>query len=277
MKPIPTGLATAVALAALTGAPAGAGVQGPAAAPQVDMEAVLVAAQVDPQRADQAPTPGSAQSVRVVERALQSAGLLDADLVDGHYGTTTVSAYAEHQRSLGLEGAAATGLPGEESLRSLGADRFEVTDVVAPGARTSHGGETVNARTDAMLTEAEQRLGLAFELDQGSYNPGGDPTSAGTHDGGGVVDLAVRDLSDPDEAVEVLRTVGFAAWYRTPAQGDWPAHIHAVAISDPDLAGPAQHQVGDYYLGRNGLADEGPDDGPQVTPIRAWEEYQRTN
>src|SRR5664279_1303078 len=30
-------------------------------------------------------------------------------------------------------------------------------------------------------------------------------------------------------------------------------HIHAVAISDPDLAPEAQAQVGDYCLGRNRL------------------------
>jgi hypothetical protein len=32
----------------------------------------------------------------------------------------------------------------------------------------------------------------------------------------------------------VLRSVGFAAWARSPSDGDWPWHIHAVAINDPD-------------------------------------------
>jgi hypothetical protein len=75
-------------------------------------------------------------------------------------------------------------------------------------------------------------------------------------------------------AARALRQVGFAAWVRSPAQGNWPWHIHAVAISDTDLASQAQHQVGDYYLGQNGLAGRGPDDGPKVT-IRTWEEYLR--
>lgn len=76
--------------------------------------------------------------------------------------------------------------------------------------------------------------------------------------------------------VRQLREVGFAAWYRTPIPNVWGPHIHAVAISDPDLSGAAQAQIGDYYEGRNGLADDGPDDGPAVTR-RTWENYQRTH
>ena len=73
-----------------------------------------------------------------------------------------------------------------------------------------------------------------------------------------------------------LRQVGFAAWIRNPSQADWPWHIHAAAINDTDLSSQAQHQIGDYYLGMNGLANRGPDDGPKV-PIHTWEEYQRTH
>ena len=72
----------------------------------------------------------------------------------------------------------------------------------------------------------------------------------------------------------VLRSVGFAAWVRSPSQGDWPWHIHAVAISDTDLARQAQHQVGDYYLGLNGLKNNAPDTGP-AGPKVTWEEYLR--
>ena len=127
-----------------------------------------------------------------------------------------------------------------------------------------------------MLAEAERRLGRDLVLEQGSYNPGGDPTSAGTHDGGGVIDISVAGMSARTRtaAARALREVGFAAWVRSPAQGDWPWHIHAAAISDTDLSTPAQHQTGDYHLGLNGLANRGPDDGPHV-PIRTWEQYQR--
>jgi len=47
-----------------------------------------------------------------------------------------------------------------------------------------------------------------------------------------------------------------------------------MAISDPDLSPGAQNQTGDYYLGMNGLAGRGSDDGPQVAKV-TWEEYQR--
>jgi peptidoglycan hydrolase-like protein with peptidoglycan-binding domain len=243
----------------------------------VDMEDALRAAQIDPQRDDQQPTPGAEADVQAIERALRAEGLLGQQYVDGHYGTKTVDAYTDYQRSLGFEGVAANGLPGAESLRELGSGRFQITRIVHPGERTTHSGEAVNERTEAMLAEAEQRFGEKFALDQGSYNPGGDPTSAGTHDGGGAVDINVDEMDETTstEAVEVLREVGFAAWYRTPSQGDWPAHIHAIAISDPDLSDAARQQAGDYYLGKNGLANEGPDDGPEVKPIRTWEQCQR--
>lgn len=277
MKSLPSGLAVAATLTVLAGVPASA--SGPEAGERVDMEAVLVAAQLDPQRPDQARTPGSADAVLAVERALQAKGLLEQDLVDGHYGTATVSAYSAHQRSLGYEGVAASGLPGERSLRELGRGRFDVTRVVRSGGHTQHSGKEVNARTEAMLARAEDRLGRELVLTQGSYNPGGDPTSAGTHDGGGVVDISVDGMNAATrtEVVRVLRKVGFAAWHRTPSQGNWPHHIHAASISDPDLSSPAQHQTGDYYLGKNGLANEAPDDGPAVEPIRTWEEYQRAH
>ena len=112
-------------------------------------------------------------------------------------------------------------------------------------------------------------------LEQGSYNPGGDPSSAGTH-GGGVVDISVTGMAAADRTAvaRALRLVGFAAWVRDPSQGDWPWHIHAAAISDTDLSSAAQHQTGDYYLGLNGLANHGADDGPPVA-IHTWEQYQR--
>ncbi|NUR83097.1 MAG: peptidoglycan-binding protein, partial [Nonomuraea sp.] len=144
------------------------------------------------------------------------------------------------------------------------------------GARVPAVGFVVNTRTRGMLTEAERLLRRDLKLDQGSYNPGGDPTSAGTHDGGGVVDVSVQGMTAATRVAvtKVLRRVGFAAWVRSPRQGDWPWHIHAVAISDTSLSGQAQAQVGDYYLGLNGLANKGQDDGPAV-PIRTWEEYRR--
>ncbi|WP_244166169.1 peptidoglycan-binding domain-containing protein [Micromonospora saelicesensis] len=240
------------------------------------MEATVLAAQIDPRRADNTLTPGAKNSVLAVEQALQAQGLLNAQWVDGYFGTVTVSAYAAYQRSLGYTGLAANGLPGTTSLTKLGLNRYTVGNTIGPGAKVSRDGYVVNARTQAMLAEAQRLLGYTLVLDQGSYNPGGDPTSAGTHDGGGVVDIAVTGMTAAKRTAvtRALRQVGFAAWVRNPNQGDWPWHIHATAINDTDLSSQAQHQVGDYYLGMNGLANQGPDDGPRI-PIKTWEQYQR--
>ncbi|WP_307796930.1 peptidoglycan-binding domain-containing protein [Actinomadura barringtoniae] len=249
----------------------------PMALPSVDMEATIKAAQIDPRRPDNTLTPGAKASVLLVEQALRDRQLLDAKWVDGYFGTTTIAAFAKYQESLGYSGLDATGLPGKTSLTKLGTGRYTVTRILEPGARVSSDGFTINTRTQKMLAEAERLLGRDLVLSQGSYNPGGDPTSAGTHDGGGVVDISVDGMSAATRTTvaRALRQVGFAAWVRNPDQGDWPWHIHAAAISDTDLSSQAQHQTGDYYLGLNGLADHGPDDGPKVT-IRTWEEYQRS-
>lgn len=257
--------------------PARAATAGAAATlPAVNMEATVKAAQIDPRRADDTLTTGAKGSVLAVEQALQARHLLDASWVDGYFGTKTVDAYAAYQRSLGYTGLDANGLPGRTSLTALGQGRFTVTHPIGPGARVDWDGRTVNERTRSMLRAAEGILGRSIVLDQGSYNPGGDPSSAGTHDGGGVVDVSVAGMSTATRTavVRALRQVGFAAWLRSPAQGDWPWHIHAAAISDTDLSSQAQHQVGDYYLGLNGLANRQPDDGPRIA-IHTWEEYQR--
>ena len=138
-------------------------------------------------------------------------------------------------------------------------------------------GVTLDSRTKAMLVAAEGLLGTQVGLTQGSYNAGGVDASAGTHDGGGAMDVSVSGMTAATRTnvAKILRKVGFAAWVRTPDQGDWGYHIHAIALGDPDLSSGAQHQAGDYYLGFNGLANHGADDGPVVTPKQTWEEYQR--
>lgn len=270
-----TALLTALPAVSETSAAEAAGVK---ALPSVNMEALVKAAQIDPRRPDDTLTPGAKASVLLVERALRDRKLLDKKWVDGYFGTTTAAAYAKYQKSLGYTGLDANGMPGKSSLGKLGTGRFKVAHVITPGAKVSVGGGfVVNTRTRSMLAEAGRLLGRPLVLDQGSYNPGGDPTSAGTHDGGGVVDVSVKGMNAATRVAtaRALRRVGFAAWVRSPRQGDWPWHIHAAAISDTDLSGQAQHQTGDYYLGQNGLADRGPDDGPKVA-IRTWEEYQRS-
>ncbi|MER6799621.1 peptidoglycan-binding domain-containing protein, partial [Amycolatopsis mediterranei] len=235
----------------------------------------LKAAQIDPRRADDTQTPGAHDSVLLVEQALQAKGLLASQYVDGYFGTTTITAYSQYQKSLGYTGLDASGLPGKTSLEKLGEGRYTVTNAVSAGSQVTYHGQTLNTRTKAMLVAAEGKAGFQVSLTQGSYNPGGVDASAGTHDGGGAMDISVSGMSSTtrNTLLKALRNVGFAAWYRTPAEG-FEYHIHAMAISDPDLSSGAQHQTGDYYLGMNGLAGRGADDGPQVAKV-TWEEYQR--
>ncbi|MEV5573567.1 peptidoglycan-binding protein [Spirillospora sp. NPDC052269] len=247
------------------------------ALPGVNMEALVKAAQIDPRRPDNKLTPGAKASVLLVEKALADKKFLDKKWVDGYFGTTTIAAYIKFQKSLGYKGLSANGLPGKTSLAKLGAGRFTVNHVIVPGPKVKFGPKyVVDTRTQKMLLRAEKLLHRKLVLDQGSYNPGGDHTSAGTHDGGGVVDINVKGMSAATrtKVAKAMRQVGFAAWVRNPNQGEWPWHIHATAINDTDLSVQAQHQIGDYYLGQNGLANRGKDDGPKVT-IRTWEEYLR--
>lgn len=136
----------------------------------------------------------------------------------------------------------------------------------------------INRRTQAMLRAVEADLsrqeGRAVRLTivQGSYRPPS-AVSSFTHVGGGVVDLRTRDLMDKGltvpQVLKSLRWHGFAAWYRTQAQGFDP-HIHAVALADRQLHPEAKAQARAYRNGRNGLANNREDDGPRVLPIRTW-------
>lgn len=135
--------------------------------------------------------------------------------------------------------------------------------------RTTYGGRRVNQRTKDMLTDAHRRLKWSgFVLTQGSYNKGVG-ASAGTHDGGGVVDISVSGWTAEQRrrAVYSLRQSGFFAWLRTPAQG-FSYHIHAVAIGDREMSSAAKSQVVQGFQDRNGLAGRGPD--PDPDPYPAW-------
>ncbi|WP_053203804.1 hypothetical protein [Jiangella muralis] len=134
-------------------------------------------------------------------------------------------------------------------------------------------GARTDARTRTMLDAAERIADLQTIVVQGSYSDG--TASAGTHAGGGALDLRTWHLTTLQRGrlLLALRTVGFAAWYRTKAQGFDP-HIHAIAIGCSDLSPSARAQVADYYDRKNGLANDGPDDGPWMRPIKTWEQYQ---
>jgi hypothetical protein len=134
------------------------------------------------------------------------------------------------------------------------------------------GRTNVDALTIACIEHAESIAGHQFSVTQGSYQDGaGDANSAGTHDLGGVVDLS---WCGHRECIRALRQAGMAAWHRTPAQGPWVDHVHAVVLGHPLLAVSAHRQVIAYINGRNGLKNDGADDGPRLDliprPVWPW-------
>jgi hypothetical protein len=133
-------------------------------------------------------------------------------------------------------------------------------------SRTTYKGKTFNQRTVAMLKVVDENLkamGLApASYNQGSYNPGGVGASAGTHDGGGAVDIDI--LSYPhsrwNDVLKAVRMAGFAAWIRFPSEGPWNYHLHAMAIGDKEISKPVgSGQIVDYFNGKNGLKGHAPD------------------
>ncbi len=132
----------------------------------------------------------------------------------------------------------------------------------------------LNARTVAMLdqtTNVYHLRGGLLDFDfrdalvQGSYNEGRVAASFGTHDGGGAVDLSVREpvsrrvmTEEIDNMLRALRIAGYAAWLRDTDElyPDSPIHIHAIAIGDDELSAAARAQIDGpfgYLRGFNGL------------------------
>lgn len=135
-------------------------------------------------------------------------------------------------------------------------------------AITSWGGVTVNQRTADMLNAA-MALGFSGSASQGSFSTGV-AASAGTHDGGGVVDLTPATAGN----IGALRAVGFAAWGRGPEWGSpsFASHIHAVALGDPTVSPGAAAQQASFLAGGNGLADGGPDNFSGGIPAIAYKD-----
>lgn len=139
--------------------------------------------------------------------------------------------------------------------------------------RVTYRGKKMNTRTRDMLLAAENILGYQLNVIQGSYNSGVG-ASAGTHDGGGALDVWGKGGSHVSTEVAALRKVGFAAWGRTPSQGNWGYHIHAIAIGDAELSRGARNQVTSYKNGRNGLASNGKDTFTRAYVNNTWEKYK---
>ncbi len=200
-------------------------------------------------------------------------------VIDGDYGPQTTAAYTRWQEKVGPNAKPWDGLPGKVSLPPLATKYGFTVNYTSPPAppagsepaqnytRTTWSGRTINQRTKDMLNAAEATSGVSINLSQGSYNAGGVSASAGTHDGGGVIDISNTDA----KLLKALRQAGFAAWIRSPAEG-FAYHIHACAIGDKEMSSSAKNQITSYFNGRNGLANNGRDTAPSSVgrPYPAW-------
>lgn len=135
--------------------------------------------------------------------------------------------------------------------------------------RVEVNGSTINRRTLAMLSHAQELYGgeleiTGYAITQGSYSDAV-AASFGTHAGGGAVDLSVLRRGtytvlwdDIDPVLRALRAAGFAAWLREYGElhPDSPIHIHAIAIGDRELSAAAEEQLtgeAGYFRGYSGL------------------------
>ncbi len=195
----------------------------------------------------------------------------------GSPATGTRKSSSRHGRAAGSRAKATARVTVKPKSRRRIAAEAPPLGVEGPFEMTTFGDgtpKTVDWKTRAALEEAEHRLGYPLTVVQGSYNAGGVSQSAGTHDGGGVVDLLAWDWQ---RKVRVLRAIGFAAWYRPTVPGLWNAHIHAVMVDHGRLAASAARQVASYRDGRDGLKSNRVDTfwRPSPVPVFKYPPRQR--
>lgn len=144
-------------------------------------------------------------------------------------------------------------------------------------------GHRFDQRTKSALEWAEKHyLAVApkkrkpFRFGQGSYSDG--TLSAGTHSGGGSVDIMFAGLPEKQQRgiVKWLRRAGFAAWARTGAGWENNEHAHAVLIGHRNLSPSAAQQVVAYKNKRDGLAGNNIDNAWRPKYHRRWNHRLRS-
>lgn len=192
-----------------------------------------------------------------------------ATIVDSLYQGTTVNCLEKRDGfcRIGTDRWVSANYINCETSRSAG---FETTPPTSDYTRKSFRGVTLNQRTIEMIIRAEvyaDQMGMSgfqFSFSQGSYSSNV-AASAGTHDGGGAVDIRTSVVNNEkkkvDTMVVALRKAGFAAWSRGRVADSFEnsKHIHAIAIGDTQASTGAKNQVASFKRGRNGLKDDGVD------------------
>ena len=153
-----------------------------------------------------------------------------------------------------------------------------------PYARRTWRGHTFDNRTISALVWVERHYRDVapkkrgpLRIGQGSYNRGGVPGSAGTHDLGGAVDIMFAGLNPKQRRAIVhwMRKAGFAAWAREGAAwGTNNDHAHGILRGHRTASPAAKDQVTSYDNGRDGLAGNRPDHTWRPRRDRRWSHKQ---
>ena len=130
-----------------------------------------------------------------------------------------------------------------------------------PYARRVWRGHVLDNRTISALEWAEKRYlrrgtgRKPIRIGQGSYNTSVD-ASAGTHSGGGAVDVMFVGVPDRHRRAwnRWTRKAGFAGWPRLyPQWAKDNEHWHGLMLGHRNLSSSAQSQIVSWKNGRDGL------------------------
>lgn len=129
-------------------------------------------------------------------------------------------------------------------------------------AKVKFRGAIFDRRMACALRVLEEKLGYELTVLQGCYSD--DVTaSAGTHSGGGAVDLTAYDWR---RKVKLGREVGIALYRRPTIPGLWNEHVHGTLLGDPECSDAAKAQNQEYKAGGDGLVGDAPDPHPALRP-----------
>ncbi len=152
----------------------------------------------------------------------------------------------------------------------------------APYKRVQWRGVTLDERTKSALIWAEKHyIAVApkkrgpWRIGQGSYSDGS--LSAGTHSGGGAVDIMFAGLTRKQRRATVkwLRRAGFAAWSRVgPGWSPGNEHAHGILRGHRNAHPAAKSQVVAYDNRRDGLVSNLPDREWRPKRKRRWSNKQ---
>lgn len=204
----------------------------------------------------------SGAKVKTLQTQLQRLGFYKAP-VDGSFGPVTKAAVQAYERKNGwkpdgVAGARVQAALAKEVKALPKADWKTVAPPPSDYRIVNFRGVKVNVRTRVMIERAEsymKQMGINTKLSfsQGSYSTSVS-ASAGTHDGGGALDIRTTGFSSAtaDNVVKALRMAGFAGW-RRGVNDSFSPHIHAIAMGDTRATQVAKNQVSEYLRGGDGL------------------------